>query len=123
MATRLAKALGWIAGSGAAIAIIGVLLALQHSPRMSAPVVQGRVEQVRVVADHSSQTKWGSQLIWKAEYKVAYSVAGKDYTVWADSGMRADTEVDLRMALPAAYPACQVWYDPNRPNDSLARCK
>ena len=123
MATRIARALGWIAGFGAAILRIGALLALQHNPHPAAPVVQGRVEQVRVVADHSSQTRWGSQLIWKTEYKVAYSVAGKDYMVWTDSGMRADTEADIRLALPAKPPACQVWYHPGQPSDSFARCK
>src|SRR5438309_2989582 len=41
------------------------------------------IQGTRIVADHALQTKWGGQLTWKAEYSVAYSIASREYAIWA----------------------------------------
>ena len=43
----------------------------------------GTIQGTRIVADHALQTKWGGQLTWKAEYSVAYSIASREYAIWA----------------------------------------
>ena len=111
------------------VAIAWVLVAslfafLHRAPRKANwPLVQGNIEDTRIVADHALQAKWGGQLTWKAEYSVAYSVAGREYAVWADSGIRGDCEADVRLALTQSRPSCRVQYDPQRPEASVAFCR
>jgi hypothetical protein len=111
------------------VAIAWVLVAalfafLHRAPRKANwPLAQGNIQDTRIVADHALQTKWGGQLTWKAEYSVAYSVAGREYAVWADSGIRGDSEADVRLALPQSRPSCRVQYDPQRPEASAAFCR
>jgi hypothetical protein len=86
------------------------------------PLVQGTIQETRIVVDHASETKWGSQPTWKAEYEVAYSVASREYAVWADSGARGESEADVLLRLPQSHPACRVQYNPEKPEVSVADC-
>ncbi len=83
----------------------------------------GNIQETRVVADHALQTKWGGQLTWKAEYRIAYFVAGREYAVWGDSGIRGADEADVRLALPQSRPSCRVQYNLQRPEVSVANCR
>ena len=107
-----------------AVVLAAALLALLHgSPKhLQWSQVQGTIEDTRIVADHALQTKWGGQLAWKAEYKVGYSIAGREYLVWADSGIRGEDEDGVRLLLPNA-PSCRVQYDPQSPMVSVADCR
>jgi hypothetical protein len=87
------------------------------------PPVHGAIQDTRIVADHALQTYWGGQVTWRAEYKVAYAVATHEYSVWADSGIRGQSEADVRLALPKAHVACQVHYNPQKPEVSVADCR
>jgi hypothetical protein len=70
----------------AVCALILALLAFLHrGPREAErPLVYGTIQDTRMVADHALQTKWGGQVTWRADYKVAYAVATREYLVWAD---------------------------------------
>jgi len=108
-----------------AVVFVAALLALLHRepthPKWSQ--VQGTIQDTRIVADHALQTKWGGQLTWKAEYKVFYNVAGRDYVVWADSGIRGEDGDGVRLLLPNSRPSCRVQYDPQSPMVSRADCR
>jgi hypothetical protein len=96
----------------------------QRAPRdTKSGVTPGNIRDTRIVADHALQTKWGSQLTWKAEYKVVYLVGGNEYAVWADSGIRGDDEDGVRFALPKSHPSCRVQYNPQKPEASVALCR
>jgi hypothetical protein len=107
-----------------AVVLVAALLALLHrDPKhLKWSQVQGTVEDTRIVADHALQTKWGGQLTWKVEYKVGYSIAGREYAVWADSGIRGEDEDGVRLLLPKSHPSCRVQYDPHSPMVSVAGC-
>ena|SRR5712691_11455643 len=109
---------------GAACALVVALFAFLHrGPREAKwPLVHGTIQDTRIVADHALQTR-GGQITWKAEYKVAYAVASREYAVWADSGIRDESEADVRLDLPQARPACRVKYNPHRPEVSIADCR
>src|SRR5579864_5810936 len=98
-------------------AVVAVLFAVLHRvPReVALPLVQGTIQDTRIVADHALETKWGGQLTWKAEYKVVYSVASHEYAVWADSGIRGESESGVRLVLPQSRPSCRVQYNPQSP--------
>jgi hypothetical protein len=85
--------------------------------------VQGTIQDTRIVVDHALHTKWRGSLTWKAEYKVAYSVAGREYAVWADSGIRGEDEDGVRLLLPQSRPSCRVQYNPQSPMVSVADCR
>jgi len=87
------------------------------------PIVNGTIQDTRIVADHALQTKWGGQITWRAEYKVAYSVAGREYVAWADSGIRDESEDGVRLALPRSRPSCWVRYNVKKPEASMAGCR
>jgi hypothetical protein len=87
------------------------------------PLVNGTIQETRIVADHALQTKWGGQVTWKAEYKVGYSVTGREYVVWADSGIRGESEDGVRLAMPKSRPSCGVRYNPKKPEASIADCR
>jgi len=84
--------------------------------------VQGMVQETRVVADPGIQTNWGGPVTWKAEYRVVYSVAGREYAVWTDSGIRQDGKTLAQLQIPKPPPSCWVRYDPKRPETSFANC-
>ena len=106
-------------------ALIVALFPFLHrgSGKVKWPLVQGSVQDTRIVADHSLETKWGSELTWKAEYRVAYSVASRDYSVWADAGVRGESEADVRLNLTQSRPSCLVQYNPKKPEASVANCR
>ena len=85
--------------------------------------VSGTIEDTRIVADHVSETKWGSRLTWRADYKVAYSVASHEYSVWTDSGIRSESEESVHPLLPSRHASCRVQYDAGRPEAATADCR
>ena len=87
------------------------------------PLVHGTIQDTRITADHALQTYWGGQVTWRADYKVAYAVATREYSVWADSSIRGQSEADVRLALPQARLACRVRYNPQKPEVSVADCR
>jgi hypothetical protein len=95
----------------------------RRPPDMKWVFAQGNIQGTRIVADHALQTKWGGQLTWKAEYRVAYSVAGREYAVRADSGIRGADEAGVQLALPQSHPSCLVQYNPGKPEASVADCR
>jgi len=108
-----------------AVVLVSALLALLlRGPRnVKWSQAQGTVQDTRIVADHALQTKSGGQVTWKAEYKVRYSIAGRDYAVWADSGIRGDDEDGVRLLLPKSRPSCRVQYNPQSPMASVVDCR
>ena len=108
-----------------AVVLVAALLALlRRGPtHLKWSQVPGTIEDTRVVADHALQTKWGGQLTWKAEYKVGYSIAGREYAIWADSGIRGEDEAGVRLLLPKSRPSCRVQYNPQSPMVSVADCR
>ena len=108
----------------ACILVIAVLALVHRTPRSpNWTLVAGRIQDTRIVADRGLETKAGGQLTWRAEYKVGYTVAGREYSVWTDSGVRGDSEPDVRLALPQFSPSCQVTYNPGNPEKSFADCR
>ena len=83
----------------------------------------GTVLGTRIVVDHAVQTQAGGHLTWKAEYSVAYSASSRGYVIWADSGIRSESEDGVRLALPRSLPSCEVRYNPETPGESTADCR
>lgn len=110
----------------AVICVLAALIAvLSHPSRQPAKwlPVQGTIQETRITPDKAVETNWGGQLTWKAEYRVAYSVAGREYTVWGDSGIRRESEAAVRLALPQSRPSCWIRYNTKRPEESVADCR
>ena len=96
------------------LAIVAALFAFLHHvgpPQHVSTPAQGTIQDTRIVPDHALETKSGGHVTWKAEYKVSYSVASREYAVWADSGIRAESEADVAMALGQSRPSCRVQYN------------
>jgi hypothetical protein len=106
-----------------ALIVAGFAFLHRRSPDAEWLLVHGTIQDTRIVADHALQTKWGGQVTWRADYKVAYAVATRQYSLWADSGIRGQSEDDVRLALPQARPACRVRYNPQKPEVSVADCR
>ncbi|MGH9513548.1 MAG: DUF3592 domain-containing protein [Terriglobales bacterium] len=108
----------------AASVLILVVFALSRwgPQKLKWALTQGTIQDTRIVPEHALETKWGSQLTWKAEYRVSYTVAGREYTVWADSGIRGESEAGVRMVLPESRPPCRVRYDTARPETAVTDC-
>jgi hypothetical protein len=106
-------------------ALVVFLFALLHQgpEAVKWALVQGDIQDTRIVADHAIQTKWGGELTWKAEYRVVYFAASREYALWADSGIRGESEAGVRLALPKSPPSCRVRYNPKRPEQSVAHCR
>jgi len=83
----------------------------------------GTIEDTRIIAEHGLETKWGGELTWKAQYRVDYSVARRNYAVWADSRIRGESEIGIRLALPPSRPPCRVRFNPKKPEESIADCR
>jgi hypothetical protein len=119
MDTRLAAQL--FAGC---VLLAGMYALLHRVPRETQwQSVPGSVQGTRIVTDHALEAPGGSQLTWRAEYSVAYSVGDHEYQVWADSGVRGESEADVRLNLVQPRPSCQVRYNPERPEVSIADCR
>lgn len=109
-----------------ACVLVVALVALLHrgtGEPVRWPQVQGVIHDTRIVPDHALETKWGGQVTWKAEYRVAYFVAAREYAVWADSGIRDESEAGVRLRLLQARPSCSVRYNPKSPQESIADCR
>jgi hypothetical protein len=101
------------------------LLAFLHrrSQNVRWPIVEGAVQETRIVVDHTLQTQWGGELTWKAEYRVEYLASTRKYDVWVDSGIRAESQDGVRLELPRSRPDCTVQYNPNNPAASVGGCR
>jgi hypothetical protein len=105
------------------ILAVAVLLHRTSTPTTTQPIVRGSIQATRIVPDHAVETGWGGQPTWKAEYSVAYLVANREYAIWADSGIRGESDAEVRLALPKSLPACRVRYNSSKPEESVAECK
>lgn len=85
-------------------------------------VTQGSIEEQRIAPNHPVETAWGSQVTWKAQYRVEYLVEGHEYSVWTDSGVRGDSEADVRLRL-GKVSSCRVLYKPGQPETAVAKCE
>jgi hypothetical protein len=104
--------------------ILALLAFLHRGPREAQwPLMYGTIQDTRIIADHALQTKLGGQVTWRADYKVTYAVASHEYFVWTDSGIRGQSEDDVRLALPRARPACRVRFNPHKAEVSVADCR
>ena len=95
----------------------------QRSREVRWPLVKGVIQETRVVADHGLETKWGSELTWKAEYRIEYFAASRKYNVWVDSGIRGESRDGVRLALPHSRLDCGVRYNPENPAVSTGVCQ
>lgn len=104
--------------------LVFVSLALLHrgTEPVKWPLVQGNIQDTRIVIDHAVETKWGGELTWKAEYRIVYFAASRQYTLWADSGIRSESEAGVRLALSQSHPSCRLQYNPKRPEETIANC-
>ena len=110
--------------AAACIFLFAILLLSRRGPEEAKwQLAQGTIQDTRVVVDNAVETKWGGQLTWKAEYKVVYFVGNREHAVWADSGIRGESEAGVRLSLPPLRPTCRVRYDPRRPEVSVADCR
>jgi hypothetical protein len=109
-----------------AVAVVAALFAFLHrgGPRHQVwASTPGTIQDTRIVPDDALETKSGGQVTWKAEYRVSYSVASREYALWADSGIRDESAAGVRLALPQSRPSCQVQYNPKKPEVSIAYCR
>ncbi len=100
------------------------LLVLVHWSENGAEwtTAQGTIQDTRVVPYSALETKWGSQLTWIAEYRVVYSAGGREYSVWADSGIRGESKPDVQLRLSQPPPTCRVRYNLKEPESADAHC-
>ena len=86
------------------VAALFVFLHRGSSQNASWPLAKGIVEDTRIVPDHALETKWGGEVTWKAEYKIANFVGSREYAVWTHSGIRR-RERSCRSVGVAAIPS------------------
>ena len=105
-------------------ALVVLLVVLEYGNMNGAEWVtaQGTIQDTRVVPYNALETKWGTQLTWIAEYRVVYSVGGREYSVWADSGIRGESKPEVQLRLPQFLPTCRVRYNPKEPESAVAHC-
>jgi hypothetical protein len=53
---------------------------------------------------------------------VKYSVGSREYDVWTNSGVRGESEAEVRLALAQRQRKCRVQYNPAKPESSVAYC-
>jgi hypothetical protein len=85
-------------------------------------MAQGTIQDTRVVPYRALETKWGSELIWIAEYRVVYSAEGREYSVWVNSGIQGESMHDVELGLPQFRPTCSVRYNLKEPESAVAHC-
>ena len=85
-------------------------------------LVPGTIQDTRIIPERGLETKWGSELTWKAEYRVDYSVASRNYAVWADSGIRAERRNWHSVGFAAIAPPVSGAVQPEKPEESTADC-
>lgn len=103
--------------------VVGMIAFLRRDSRESkSGLVEGTIQDTRIVADHALQMKWGGQITWRADYRIGYTVRTREYSVWIDSGIRGENEADVRLSLPRPLPTCRVRYSRQKPEESVAEC-
>ena len=102
-------------------ALFILIPARQHKPKFA--MAQGSIKDVRIVPDHAEETKWGSKLVFKAEYLLSYSVANNQYSLWVDSGVRGESEAMVRAGLPRSHASCMAMYDVTKPQQAIGVCQ
>lgn len=109
----------------AVFAFVAALAALMYRrPQASEWLqVRGTVQDTRIIPDQGMETNWGGELTWEAEYRVAYSVAGREYLLWTSSGIKGESKAGVRLALPQMPPSCWVRYERTRPEKAAANCR
>jgi hypothetical protein len=70
----------------------------------------------------AEETKWGSKLVFTAEYLLSYSVANHECLLWVDSGERGETEEMVRACLPQPRPRCRAMYRAETPEHAIGIC-
>ena len=103
-------------GSILAVAVVLIVFFHQQTQHIDWSLVDGTITATRIIPDHAWQTNWGSQVTYRAEYKVVYSVAGHSYATWADSGLRGESDRAVQLQIPQSFPHCRVEYDPKKPS-------
>lgn len=82
----------------------------------------GTIQATRVVVDHVVETRLGSQVTWKGQYEVRYTVGDRQYTVLGETGIKGTSEAEVQMSLRSPITSCSVRYDPNNPALAVAEC-
>jgi hypothetical protein len=123
LASRARQKIGVRIAVACVLVIAGLALLRRDQEAVSWQLVRGKIQDTRVVPDRAVETKWGGELTWKAEYRVVYSVASREYALWADSGIRGESEAAVRLALPQSKLSCRVRYNSERPEESVADCR
>jgi len=85
--------------------------------------VDGHIEKIAIRVDHDLETKWGSQVVWRADFAVTYLVNGHRFTTNADSGIRAESQAEVESILRQTHPACVVKYPSAEPERASVKCK
>jgi hypothetical protein len=102
---------------------IAILLDFRTKPNETTWMeAKGVVQDARVVPVQATQTLWGAEVRWGAEYVVTYAVNGRAYSVQTDSGIRRESEAEVKLALPKNPPECSVRYSAMKPEISTAEC-
>lgn len=113
-----------LAKAAAAFLSVAVLFVLYYRGQAKGQwrAVEGSILEQRIAPAHAIETKAGSQMIWEAEYRVGYSVDGRQYSVWSDSGVKGNSEADVRLRMEKVS-SCRVLYKPAQPETSVATCQ
>ena len=117
------KGLVWFSVIACVLTAALFALSHRHSNYVGKSRVLGMVQNIRIVPDHAVETKWGSQLTWRADYRVGYSVGSREYAVWTDSGVRGDSEADVQLTSSRSPRSCWVRYNINEPAISAVDCR
>jgi hypothetical protein len=120
IALRRRKLAGFVL---AAVVMVGLVVYLNRPYREPQwQYAKGTVLGTRIVVNDAVENKWGSEVMYKAEYRVAYNVDGREYTTWADAGVRGESEAIVRLNLPPQRRSCRVKYNPVDPTTASAKC-
>jgi hypothetical protein len=116
----------WLGLLIAALMVASTLFFFSHTRAAERdwPVVAGAVEHAEIVLDQVHEgIGRGSQITWRAEYAVSYSVTGRQYQSRFDSGIRGASKEEASVAIPKTLPNCEVRYEPQAPEVSTADCR
>lgn len=84
------------------------------------PITKADIVATRIEVKYVRQSKMKpAKIIYGSDYQLKYLVAGKEYFLWLDSGMRArDRESAERITQQLAEKKCQVKYNPENPGEA-----
>jgi hypothetical protein len=106
----------------ACVAVALAFISCRSSDETQYVVTSGTVADVRVVPDHVVERGAGTEVVWRAEYRVVYFVGDREYSVWDDSGLRGESKAVVQSAVPQSLPSCRVKYESGKPQNALAAC-